>query len=188
MARSKTKKSLYFIAIIPQPTVWDAVMGFKRVMADKFNCRFPLKLPPHITLQIPFYYPDGPGEEQGLIEGLHKFCRGEVPFMVRWDGFGHFRRDVIFVAVENQSPVMHFQQRMANVLAGIPGFPAGRLTEMTHTHMTIGNKDLKPEFGRAWDYFAKKEYKAQTEVGGIHLLKHNQKFWEMYGSIPFSVA
>ncbi|MBI6116478.1 2'-5' RNA ligase family protein [Salegentibacter maritimus] len=63
---------LYFIAIMLPEEISMRIKSLKLEIAEKYEAKHALKLPAHITLQIPFKIPET--EEEKLIEALQGFA------------------------------------------------------------------------------------------------------------------
>ena len=78
-------------------------MAVKEGLAMKYKTRYALKLPPHITMQIPFWWKK---EDEGrLLAGLNEFAHGQKPFDEGLDGFGCFRPKVFFIKTSKKNKV-----------------------------------------------------------------------------------
>ena len=64
---------LYFLAIIPPEEICKRVKSLKQEIAEKYKAKNALKLPAHITLQIPFQLSES--EENKFIDILEDFVK-----------------------------------------------------------------------------------------------------------------
>ena len=94
--------NLYFIALIPQKDVYDAITDFKKDFAIRFASERALKMMPHITLKAPFKLPAA--EHSNLLQWFQELSYEEPKFTIELKDFGSFsnRNPVVFV-----QPVMN---------------------------------------------------------------------------------
>lgn len=86
---------LYFIALIPPSEVEGRIHSLKQEMSRRFGASKALRLPAHITVQIPFWFREQ--EELSLLQILENFAQEMQPFKVELSGFGSFPPRVLFV-------------------------------------------------------------------------------------------
>ena len=80
--------ALYFLAIIPSEEISKRIKSLKLEIAEKYKAKHALKLPAHITLQIPFKIPET--EEKKLIASLKSFAENQESFPLNLKDFGRF--------------------------------------------------------------------------------------------------
>ncbi|MEQ9288599.1 MAG: 2'-5' RNA ligase family protein [Cyclobacteriaceae bacterium] len=173
-------ESLYFIAILPDPPVYDRVMAFKEEVASLFGSKAALRSPPHITLHMPFKWKES--KEHLLRQKLAGFSFEHYPFNIGLGGFGAFPPRVIFVDVIQNEALKSLQKQLVrHMRTQLNVFNADYKDKPFHPHMTIAFRDLKKaRFKEAWDHFESIEYEAAFPVKGFHLLKHDGKRWNEF--------
>ncbi|MFZ0490251.1 MAG: 2'-5' RNA ligase family protein [Salegentibacter sp.] len=178
------QNSLFFIALIAPAGIRKEIENFKKEIKQKYGAKHALKLPAHLTLQIPFRMKEK--KERQLIKELDKFAASQKAFEVKLNGFGKFSRNVIFVKIEDHKPVVHLYENLQEILQKQLELKDHEKTAKIHPHLTIASRDLsRQEFPQAWNDFRDREYTASFSADYISLLKHNGKTWELYRKFSF---
>lgn len=176
---------LYFIALIPPPTLQDEVRQLKEEMRERFQAKHALRSPAHITLQMPFRW-DGSTEDH-LIAGLHTFATGQTPFPIELSGFDAFPPRVIYVRIARHEAIGRLYRQLQDFLRTQLAFSSEALSARFHPHMTIANRDLQAElFPAAWAAFADRAFAGSFIARSLYLLKHTGTHWEIYREFPFA--
>src|SRR5690554_1941213 len=78
------RKHLYLIALVPPQTVLDDVLEFKNELKSQFGASHALKLPGHITLQMPFWMHEN--HRPTLMANLETFSKEQksFPIFFKW--------------------------------------------------------------------------------------------------------
>ncbi len=171
---------LYFIGLLPPADIRKEITEFKQYFLEKFGVRHAMKSPPHITLVPPFKWPEA--NEKQLTSALDRFASNEHNFPVVFENFGSFPPRVIFVDVRKNEPLEILYRKLTEYLSGewnlLPDKNPGR---PYHAHVTIAFKDLmKHQYNEAWPGFRDRKVMYEFTAGGITLLKHSGKQWEIY--------
>lgn len=178
---------MYFVALVAPDDVAARVLEWKNWMRDRFDCHVALRSPAHITLVPPFRMDTG--NEAFLVHKLDMFAEQARPFAVCLDGFSAFAPRVLFVAVAENPPLADLQAHLQHYLANADILPVKKETRPFTPHVTIATRDLrKGSFRDAWEYFKTKTYRANWQVTGISLLRHNQKNWDVAHTSQFASA
>lgn len=179
MTTKSTK--LYFVALIPSGNVYERSLALKKEVAERFDSRAALRSPPHITLHMPFQFPEG--REEKLSAFLNRFASDQKPLLICHDGFGSFAPRVIFVQVKKTEELSHFRAHLVREMRRKLNLDnADYKDQGFHPHMTIAFRDLKKSrFGEAWEYYEKQDFKEEWVCDAVALLKHNGKKWEVVG-------
>lgn len=164
---------MYMIAILPPADVEEQIREFQRKMAVDYGSAEALKRPVHITLIPPFRRTEGEMKEIGNVVG--NFFEGEDPFLVHLNGFGTFQRNkVIFVNVDQPTPLKLFREELRSVLELEGGVHLEEKEKKFHPHITIGYRDLHEDlYEEARDDFRDREFVASWKVGSIDILEHD---------------
>ena len=175
--------SLYFIGLIPPTPIREEITGIKEYVADKFHSRAALRSPPHITFQPPFRWEIN---RQNILGGaLVGFFKKYEPFETNLSGFGAFSPRVIYINVENNSPMETLHTRLREFCHqefGINNQGEGPF----RPHLTIAFRDLtKQQFRLAWEEFQNREFQFRFEAQGLSLLRHDGKIWEANQELQF---
>lgn len=170
---------MYFIALIPDGELKDGITELKNEIAEKFQSKHALRLPPHITLQIPFNVDED--NESNLVDTLEKFTKKQDPFRVVLSGFGSFNSKVIYIDTLHPQPIIELHEKLLEVTRDlIEKKPEGEKKEM-NPHITLAYRDLSKEnFEEAWSEFSKRSFKEVFVAKSLFLFKHDGKYWEIF--------
>lgn len=166
----------YFLAIVPDGPIQDKCTGIKNEIREKFNVKYALKSPAHVTLKMPFSYNEA--KEEKLIKVLREFLVQFESFPISIGGVDTFGKRVIFLSVKAdgrltklQSGLKEFCKRELNLV--------DELSDRNfHPHMTIAFKDLKEiHFEEILNLVRKKSLNEELVVAGVHLLKRIEGRW-----------
>jgi 2'-5' RNA ligase len=175
----------YFIALIPPEALCERIWILKLEFADKYGAKNALKLPAHITLQIPFRINDK--EESGLLELLKDFASKQHTFGVVVSGFRKFSNRVIFADVETKQPVIEVFEKLQNKLSIHLNLKDHEKATEIHPHFTLASRDLDHRnFQLAWADFKDREFLVSFQATSIFLLKHNGKNWDILKEFEFA--
>jgi 2'-5' RNA ligase len=179
-----TTKPLYLIALVPHLALRERIKALKDEMKEDYQASHALKSPAHITLQMPFRY--RATDETRMLGSLRDFARPREAFQVVLSGFDCFPPRVLFVRVENHSPIVRLYDGLQQLLRNDLEFPPNPRPRPIHPHMTIATRDLEEDkFHEAWKAFESREFEAEFLADRLHLLKHNGSFWELFKEFPF---
>ena len=179
MAIKVEKRKLYFIAIIPTSPVYEEALELRKYFKTQYGSKAALNSPPHITLHMPFLWNEE--KEKKLIEKLLIFSKECDPLKVCMDNFSGFPPRVIFINVTESDALIALQKNLDRFFkTELDVFNANYKKQPFHPHLTLAFRDLKKaQYHKAWEEFAKKEFKAEFMADKIALLKHNSKSWNI---------
>lgn len=168
---------LYFIALVPLPSICEEVTAFKQYAAQHFGSGHALNSPPHITLIPPFRWPED--QHAKLRTSLTDFSFQAPSFSINLSHFSSFPPRVIFIDVVENKELINLQEQLAQHFAQQLGIqhkgPFG-----FHPHMTVAFRDLKEEvFPKAWAHFSEQTYQRAFPADQLTLLHHDGKKWEI---------
>jgi 2'-5' RNA ligase len=180
------QENLYFIALIPSEPLRSEAWALKEHMRDTYGSKASLNSPAHITLHMPFELKQN--RERTVIESLQELAEGYNSFNINIDGYGAFPPRVLFLHVvpkatlsRLQSDVHELMKRNFNV------FNADYKKKPFYPHITLAFRDLKKErFKEAWEVYKEQDYKANWQVQGITLLRHEGRQWQELALSPFA--
>jgi 2'-5' RNA ligase len=163
----------YFIAIILPDPLHSEIESIKKNISKEYGTKSVLRSPAHITIVPPFFW----GNETELLETLNQFTFPE--FDIQLKNYHRFLERVIFIdVVENKNLLELHQQFSAHFFSKYPGINK-RHPYPFHPHITIGNRDWKPEqFNRCWEEFKGKEFSANFGFKKLTLLKNVENKWK----------
>lgn len=172
--------SLYFIAILPPETLSQSIKELKLELAEKYHSRHALKLPAHITLQIPFKMAEA--REKKLKKLLEDFTSQQEAFEVETDGFGRFSRRVLFIAIAKNPALQELHRQLQKCLNKALHLKENEKGRNFHPHFTLATRDLSYQnFEPAWKKLQARKFKASFIAESLVLFKHNGKTWDSFG-------
>lgn len=170
-------EELYFIGIIPEPSVQDAVTAIKKDFKRLYHSSHALKSPPHITLIPPFKCTSS--EIAHLSDRMAQFCENICSFKLSILNFGAFPPRVIFLQIVSDVHLYTLQNTLEQHLTANFHFikPSSR---SFHPHMTVAFKDLtKLQFNAAWPIYAQRSFETEFKVRELALL-HYKQTWQVH--------
>lgn len=172
--------SLYFIAILPPEDLSQRIKELKLELAEKYNTRHALKLPAHLTLQIPFRMSNT--REDKLQQILKNFSEKQKPFEIKTAGFGRFSRKVLFIAITENPELVQLHRELQKYLDKNLQLKEKEKGSNFHPHFTLATRDLSYlDFEPAWKELKDRELKDTFTVKSLVLFKHNGKTWDWFG-------
>ncbi|TBW26797.1 2'-5' RNA ligase family protein [Gramella sp. KN1008] len=172
-------RPLYFIALMPPANIRGEIDALKKEIKSRHNIKHALKLPAHITLQIPFRMEKK--KENILIKKIEKFSRQNLGFDVEVNGFGKFAKNVIFVKFEDHAPFNELHRKLQDLILKFLDLKSHEISSNIHPHITLATRDLKRStFPDVWNDFKDREYSASFKVEELFILKHNGKTWDIF--------
>lgn len=176
---------LYFLAIIPSEKICERVKSLKLKIAEKYEAKHALKLPAHITLQIPFKIPET--EEEKLIGILKHVAREQKSFEIDLKDFGRFSQKVIFINILHHSEIINLHADLQKTLNKNINLKKHEKFSKIYPHITLASRDLHyKQFPKAWNDFKAREFTASFIVNNFTLLKHDGKQWQRHCDFDFN--
>ncbi|HKL35353.1 MAG TPA: 2'-5' RNA ligase family protein [Salegentibacter sp.] len=176
--------ALYFLAIIPSEEISKRIKSLKLEIAEKYNAKHALKLPAHITLQIPFKIPET--EEKKLIASLKSFAENQESFPLNLKDFGRFGQKVIFINIEDHKELISLHADLQEILHNNFSLKKHETFSKIHPHITLASRDLHyKQFPKAWEDFKSRSFAASFTVESFSLLKHDGKVWHRHRDFTF---
>ncbi len=174
----------YFLAIVPDGKIQEKCTEIKNEIRERFNVKYALKSPAHLTLKMPFSYNEA--KEEKLIQALRKFLIPFEPFPVTVGGTDTFGKRVIFLKVKSDD-------RLTNLQLGLKEFCKRELNlvdELSdrnfHPHMTVAFKDLKEiYFEEILSLVRKNSMKEEFYANKVTLMKRIEGRWIPFREIQF---
>lgn len=166
----------YFLAIIPPEPHHSKLMELKQYCQENYQTSGALRSPPHITLHMPFKWPE---EKQNQLEHSLQTMLGQQPSVeISVDGFGAFEPRVIFAKIDKSTQLNELYYAVKTAMKNIQIFNPSYKDRGFTPHLTIAFRDLKkPAFKLGWQYFEAKPFTANFTVPSIWLLKHDGNKW-----------
>jgi 2'-5' RNA ligase len=185
--QTNSEIGLYFIALLPPEPYLSDVFHLKQEMAERFQSKASLNSPAHITLHMPFKFPEK--KEQIILEAVSQVVERHSQFPICQRGFGAFEPRVIFVNVELSQQLRDLQKDVLSNMRRQCKIENSDYKNMGfHPHMTIAFRDLKKSvFSEAWTAFQHKEIEMNWQANEICLLKHDGKKWEVFKQLALNL-
>ena len=185
MSRNTPSAHLYFIAFVLPEEGYQRVTAIKEYFRDEFSSKAALRSPPHITLHMPFRWPDKKLEK--LHQFLSSFARKYDPFELRLQNFQAFAPKVIYIAVLPNPKLTQLQQQLrSEAMSELHLHNADYKARSFIPHVTVAFRDLKrASFHQAWKSFSEKEFHYQFEAQQIALLQHDGSRWQINSEFHF---
>jgi 2'-5' RNA ligase len=176
MSNSDTK---YFLAIVPPEPILSEVMALKEYFSEHHKSKGALRSPGHITLHMPFNWPDKKRDK--LRDALADFAGNQKPVAIKLKDFNCFAPRVIFIDVEHSDELLELQKKSDRFFkTELNVFSAAYRDLPFHPHMTVAFRDLKKnEFAAAWSLFENKKFEASFTADSIALLQHDGLKWNV---------
>jgi 2'-5' RNA ligase len=174
------KHNMYYVAIVCPAEVNEKILPFKYWMKEQFGCIVALKSPAHITLIPPFWLEQT--REAELQQALQSLAINIDETEINLQGFSHFNKRVLFINIKENPQLKEIKKQAEEHF--IQMFPDSIKADdrAFHPHVTIANRDLRPsDFLKAWEHFAKKDFKEIFRTGTISLLKLEPDKWNVIG-------
>ncbi|MBT0812116.1 2'-5' RNA ligase family protein [Litoribacter ruber] len=168
----------YYIAIVPEGEIQEKATGLKLAVREKFNFKYALKSPAHVTLKMPFRYNEA--KEQQLIGKLSTFLAEQPAFELELKGIGRFGRRVLYIRVSQPPELMTLQHE----LGGFCKRELKTIEELAdkayNPHMTVASKDVKDaRFDECLAYLKETGFFERLNVDKVALLKKEDRNWEV---------
>ncbi len=175
---------MYFIAIVLPEALNRKVQHYKTMMKEKYGCTVALKSPAHITLLPPCWM--DPTFEESLKNDLDLLASGMSPFEICTADFSSFSPRTLFIATTPSGPLNRLKQKTGEFFSSRQHYKLKTDDRPFHPHITIATRDLhKKDFHEAWLFFESNTFRECWTAGGISLLKHNKKNWDVVHTSQF---
>ena len=173
-------KSLFFIGLVVPEPLSNEIQEIKTTFAARHFTSHGLHTLPHITLEAPFRVT---AEELDLIKtGVKRIAYETRPFEIAIQGYGHFRKQVIYLHIVQNQLLLDIAQNISRLRHGNQ---SSTLNDFK-PHITIAHKDLNAlEFDRAWEELKHKEFRASFKSESISVLEHRNGRWEIHSTFSF---
>lgn len=182
---TSTGKQLYFIALVLPKEGARQVTAIKEYFRDHFGSKAAMRSPPHITLHMPFSWPDKRLEQ--LKGFLKTFAQNQDSISITLQNFQAFPPRVIYIDVLHHPQLLRLQESLlAKAKSELKLFNANYKDRPFVPHVTVAFRDLKKaSFHMAWESFTQQEFHYQFLAKNISLLRHDGKAWQEVNYFPF---
>lgn len=175
----------YFLAIVPDEPLKDAITDLKEQLRASFGIKYALKSPPHITLKMPFVHSEN--KEVELVKSLRKFFEQEKSFSLSLGRIGSFGNRVAFMKVKYPPELLFCQQRLIAFSKTVLKKSIELSDTNYHPHLTLAYRDVKKDqFEQVLEYLKGNSVKGSFNVHQVYLLKKVDGFWRIIEEIKLS--
>jgi 2'-5' RNA ligase len=178
---------LFFIALLPPPSIQDYATEIKNHFAQHYGSRHALKSPPHITLQPPFKWI--PEQIETVQRSLQSFSVSQAPIPITLEGFSAFPPRVIYINVQKTESLLALHHSLIVHLEATLNLADAREKSRSYApHMTVAFRDLtKQNFKLAWQEFRQRSLSFQFSASQLTLLMHDGQQWNVHSEFPFGM-
>lgn len=132
----------YFLALMPPAPLADQLAQLKGQIQERFQVKYAVKSPSHLTLKMPFSYNEA--KEDKLQEQLSRFLEHQDPFVVKISGVGSFGQRVIYHRVNSCESLHSLQVGLRSFCRKSLHLVEELSDRNFQPHLTMAYKDLKP--------------------------------------------
>tara|TARA_R110002020_G_scaffold264813_3_gene479536 strand:- start:21190 stop:21741 length:552 start_codon:yes stop_codon:yes gene_type:complete len=176
----------YFLAIVPEGEFQEKVTTLKLEIRDRFQAKFALKSPAHVTLKMPFIYNEA--KEDQLIGQLRKFGSSYGPASLSIKGVKTFGERVIYLGVDAPKEFYDFQSALKSFCKRKLNLVDELSDRNYQPHMTIAFKDVKKtEFQNILKYAKEVDIYQELKENQISVLKRVKGEWKVYKKIDLGL-
>ncbi|WP_057938962.1 2'-5' RNA ligase family protein [Algoriphagus resistens] len=176
----------YFLAIVPEGDFQERVTGLKLEIRDRYQAKYALKSPAHITVKMPFIYNEA--KEDKLIEKLSKFIGGYEPMAMTVAGVKTFGDRVIYLGVDAGQDLYDFQKDLKTFCKRELNLVDELSDRNYHPHMTIAFKDIKKShFQDILKFSSDSKVCGKIEISKILLLKKINGCWLLHKELKIGL-
>lgn len=166
----------YFLAIVPEGEFQERVTRLKLEIRDRYQAKYALKSPAHITVKMPFIYNEA--KEDKLIEKLGGFISGYEPMAMTVKGVKTFGDRVIYLGVDAGQDLYDFQKDLKTFCKRELNLVDELSDRNYHPHMTIAFKDIKKShFQNILEFSSERDLVQKLRESRIWLLKKEGGQW-----------
>jgi len=150
---------------------------------EKFNLKYALKSPAHITLKMPFVWNEA--KQDKLALQLTLFFQEHSKLKLGLKGIGNFGKRVLYIKVGEDEQLQEMQKDLTQICKTQLNLKLELSDYAYHPHMTLAFKDMKDLlFNEYLDYLRTKGFKDLMEVKDVALLKKENGRWRVCQRIP----
>lgn len=174
----------YFLALMPPTPLADQLAQLKGQIQERFQVKYAVKSPSHLTLKMPFSYNEAKEEKlQGL---LLRFLEEQAPFTVKIAGVGSFGQRIIYHRVNSCESLLTLQAGLRAHCRKSLHLVEELSDRNFQPHLTIAYKDLKPgQFDEVLAFAREQAIAAEFLADRLFLLKKVEGRWKIHAPLVF---
>ncbi|WP_296703692.1 2'-5' RNA ligase family protein [Algoriphagus sp.] len=131
----------YFLALVPEGDLQEKATSLKEMLKERFNIKYALKSPAHITVKMPFTYNEA--KEDDLEKKLKQFLNDYRPLELIIGGVRTFGDRVVYLNVDAKDDLFNLQKNLKTFCKRELNIVDELSDRNFHPHMTLAFKDLK---------------------------------------------
>ncbi len=174
----------YFLALVPEGDLQEKATSLKEMLKERFNIKYALKSPAHITLKMPFSYNEA--KEDYLEQKLSEFLIDYQSMELTIGGIRTFGDRVVFLNVDAKDDLFLLQKNLKTFCKQELKLVDELSDRNFHPHMTLAFKDIKknqvPNIINALEEYPILEKFVSNK---LFLLKRVDGRWKIYRKIYF---
>lgn len=175
-------KSLYFIAILPDPITSQRVMDIKELLNKDYGLSYAQRLPALIALQSPFLASQEQERKMELM--FQQLADSWKPFSLQICDYKREEDKMFFLEVCQSDALNKFQADIIEQLENEIGIPITLLSLNFCPHITLAFRDTNEEvMERIWSNYSNKKFDAEFEVHHLVLFKHQMEEWTLLNAV-----
>jgi 2'-5' RNA ligase len=173
----------YYLALLPPDPIEQEIRAIKELLKTKFNVKYALNSPSHVTLKMPFSYQES--KEEFLVKQLTSFLHTYTPFSLKISGLGHFGKRVIFHPILLSEPLSALQAALGAYCKKSLHLPLELSDQNFQAHLTLAYKDLKKDtFLEVLALANAYPVEAEFDVEQLSLMKRTKGRWNIQAHLP----
>jgi len=179
-------RPLYLVALLPPEPIFAQTWALKQEVHYLTGSRNAVRLPPHITLLLPFREAADFGDT--CTAALADFAATQASFTVGLEDFAWFGDRTLFVGVRQATDLQAFHARLLSWCAThLPTIP--REARPYTPHLTLATRDLPPaQVPMLRQLFAERTYTATFAVASFTLFRHDGQQWQPCATFALGAA
>ena len=174
----------FFLALMPPALLADQLAQLKGQLQERFQVKYALKSPSHLTLKMPFSYNEA--KEGRLQEQLLQFLKDQDPFLVQIAGISNFGQRVIYHRVIPCETLTKMQASLRTYCRKSLHLVEELSDCNFQPHLTLAYKDLKAsQFEEVLAFAREQAIAAEFLADRLFLLKRVEGRWKILFTLPF---
>ncbi|MEB2782547.1 2'-5' RNA ligase family protein [Algoriphagus sp. C2-6-M1] len=172
----------YFLALVPEGEFQEQVTKLKLEIRNRYQAKYALKSPAHITVKMPFSYNEA--KEDKLIERLGGFISKYPSMILTIKGVKTFGERVIYLEVEAGQELYGFQQELKTFCKRELNLVDELSDRNFHPHVTIAFKDIKKsQFQNILQFSSEMNLTQKLLMSDVMLMKRVDGVWLVHKKI-----
>jgi len=139
----------YFLGYLIKGEAKKFHQDLTKKISEKFGVsNVSARVPPHLTLKIPF----STNRISEVEDLLFNFCEKNEPTELKLYGFGHFGERVVFMKAHPSKEMEITVESLTRELETIKWLRLDKHDMNRNFHATLANYDIRPKYQAIWEY------------------------------------